>query len=58
MSKYDSIKALSDGEFRRLIGVDKSTFTEMLEVLKPLVPTKRARGRKRSKLSFPDRLLK
>ena len=58
MSKYDSIKALSDGEFRRLIGVDKSTFTEMLEVLKPLVPTKRTRGRKRPKLSFPDRLLK
>lgn len=57
MSKYDSIERLSEGDFRRLVGVEKSTFTMMLEVLTPLELAKRARGGKRPKLSLPDRLL-
>lgn len=57
MSKYDSIKGLSDGDFRRLVGVEKSTLMVMLEVLTPLELAKRARGGKRPKRSLPDRLL-
>ena len=57
MSKYDSIEGLSDDNFRRLVGVEKSTFTAMLGVLKPLESAKRARGGRRPKLSLPDRLL-
>lgn len=57
MSKYDSIESLSDGDFRRLAGVEKSTFVLMLEVLKPLELAKRARGGKQPRLSLPDRLL-
>lgn len=57
MSKYDSMGSLSEGDFRRLVGVDKSTFAVMLEVLKPLELAKRARGGKQPKLSLADRLL-
>ena len=57
MSKYDAIEGLSTDDFRRLVGVEKTTFALMLEVLKPLELAKRARGGRPPKLSLPDHLL-
>ena len=32
---YSELKSLSDGEFKRLCGVSRSAFAEMVEVLQP-----------------------
>lgn len=47
--KYDSIKNLSEEEFRSLAGVKRTTFNKMVGILKESVKnTKTQRGRIRS----------
>lgn len=57
MSKFEKIKDLNEGEFRRLTGVKKATFAQMLEVYEAsLNATKKLKGRP-SKLCNADQLL-
>jgi hypothetical protein len=55
--KYEQIKELEGEKFRRLTGVKKETFYEMVDILKDAELKKRARGGRKSKLSIEDRLL-
>ncbi len=57
MSKYDQIIFLSDSDFRRLIGVNKKTFSKMMEVLRPVEAKRRSLGGKKPRLCLEDRLL-
>lgn len=57
MNKFDKIKDLNDSDFRRLTGVQKATFTHMLEVYEAsLNKIKKLKGRP-AVLSTADQLL-
>ena len=55
MSKYDKIKNLSESEFKRLTGVKKQTFNEMIAILREKETKKR--GGRPNVLCVEDRLL-
>jgi hypothetical protein len=56
MNIYEKTHKLSDGEFKRLIGVKRETFEEMLQILgKRYTYIHQSRGRK-SKLSIEEML--
>jgi hypothetical protein len=55
--RYGAIKDLKDEDFRRLTGVKKSTFNEMIEILDTAEKEKKKRGGSPNKISLPDRVL-
>lgn len=57
MKKSESIKNLSNQEFRRLTGVQKSTFETMIKILEAAELERKALGGKPNKLPISDRLL-
>lgn len=54
--RYGEVEGLSAGEFKRLMGVKRETFTQMLAVLRQSEQQKKRLGRP-SKLSLADQLL-
>ncbi len=57
MSRYEEIKDMSNGDFKRLTGVRKATFRKMVEaVIKHEKERKKISGRP-LKLSYEDQLL-
>lgn len=54
--KYDEVEGLPPGQFKRLTGVKRETFEQMLSVLRASEQQKKRSGRP-SKLSLEDRLL-
>jgi DDE superfamily endonuclease len=57
MQKYETVKTLSSIRFRRLTGVQKATFREMVSVIKETENKKLSRRGKPSHLSIEDRVL-
>jgi hypothetical protein len=57
MKKYEAINKLSSIEFRRLTGVKKTTFIEMIAIVKEVENKRASRRGKPSHLSIEDRLL-
>ena len=57
MSKYKSLEKLNDGEFRRLTGVKRQTFSVMVEILSKADAARRTKGGPKPKLCVEDRLL-
>ena len=57
MQKYEAISKLSSNEFKRLTGVQKTTFTEMIAVVKEAENKRTSRRGKPPHLSMEDRLL-
>ncbi len=55
--KYEQIENLKPEAFRRLTGVKKKTFHEMISILKPAEKKKKEKGGRPPKLSMEDRLL-
>lgn len=55
--KYNNIENLDPEKFRRLTGVKKKTFGEMLTILKEAEILKMTRGGRPHKLSIEDRML-
>lgn len=53
---YNELQSLSAGEFKRLCGVSRYTFGEMVEVLRPQLERQGKRGGQ-NKLSVEDQLL-
>lgn len=53
---YSELQQLSDGEFKRLCGVGRQTFAEMVAVLSPHLARRGRRGGQ-AKLSVEDQLL-
>ena len=54
--KYTQIQSYTDSQFKRLIGVDQTTFAEMVNIVKAAETLKRKSGRP-SKLSTEDQIL-
>jgi hypothetical protein len=55
--KWERIKKLSAEEFRRLTGVKRETFAEMINILTTARTKKKARGGRANKLGLEDTLL-
>lgn len=55
--KYETAKNLNNTRFKRLIGVAKPVFDEMVKVLKAEYQVKHARGGRKLKLAIEDLLL-
>lgn len=53
----EASQQLSDSRFKRLVGVQRTTFEEMLAVLKTAYQRKRAKGELKPKLSLDDLLM-
>ncbi|CJA01207.1 transposase-like protein%2C IS1381 ISSpn7 [Streptococcus pneumoniae] len=53
----EASKQLTDARFKRLVGVQRTTFKEMLAVLKTAYQLKHAKGGRKSKLSLDDLLM-
>ncbi len=56
-TKYDQLSGLRDTQFKRLTGVQRTTFFAMAETLTTADAAKKARGGRGSKLCVEDRLL-
>lgn len=56
-TRYQEFVSLSDAQFKRLTGVQRQTFTAMVEILTTADNAKKARGGRGSKLCVEDRLL-
>ena len=56
-SKYDRIKYLKDTQFKRLTGIQRTTFKQMVEILTVADTTRKTRGGRPSKLCIEDQLL-
>ncbi|CAG5211870.1 IS1381 transposase protein A [Streptococcus pneumoniae] len=54
---YEASKQLTDARFKCLVGVQRTTFEEMLAVLKTAYQRKRAKGGRKPKLSLEDLLM-
>ncbi|MDS8470992.1 IS5/IS1182 family transposase, partial [Streptococcus pneumoniae] len=54
MRNYEASKQLTDTRFKRLVGVQHTTFKEMLAVLKTAYQLKHAKGGRKPKLSLED----
>lgn len=57
MHKYEAVSQLSSFDFRRLTGVQKTTFIEMITVVKEAENKRTSRRGKPSHLSIEDKLL-
>lgn len=53
----EASKQLRDSRFKSLAGVQRTTFEEMLAVLKTAYQRKRAKGGRKTKLSLDDLLM-
>ncbi len=54
---YEASKQLTDARFKRLVGVQRTTFEEILAVLKTAYQLKHAKGGRKPKLSLEDLLM-
>ncbi|WP_179286225.1 transposase, partial [Streptococcus pneumoniae] len=54
---YEASKQLTDARFKSLVGVQRTTFEEMLAVLKTAYQLKHAKGGRKPKLSLEDLLM-
>ncbi|MBF9641771.1 transposase family protein, partial [Streptococcus pseudopneumoniae] len=54
---YEASKQLTDAQFKRLVGIQRTTFEEMLAVLKRAYQCKYAKGGRKPKLSLEDLLM-
>lgn len=54
---WEAINKLSGDEFRRLTGVKKPTFEEMVKILQAVRSQKKLRGGRKNKLSIEETLL-
>ncbi|CWH26954.1 transposase-like protein%2C IS1381 ISSpn7 [Streptococcus pneumoniae] len=53
----EASKQLTDARFKRFVGVQRTTFEEMLAVLKTAYQLKHAKGGRKPKLSLEDLLM-
>jgi hypothetical protein len=57
MHKYEKIKTLGPGAFRRLTGVKKVVFQEMVLIIKKAENKRKSKGGKPTQLTVEDRVL-
>jgi hypothetical protein len=57
MSKYESLKAISNEQFKRLVGINREVFKSMVNILNDNVANRASKAGRKAKLSMEDRLL-
>jgi hypothetical protein len=57
MDKYETLKGYKDGKFRRITGVKREPFDEMVTILRVAYMAKHRRRGRKAKLSIEDMLL-
>jgi hypothetical protein len=57
MQKYEAVQKLSSIEFRRLTGIRKEAFAQMITVIKKAEDQRRSQGGKPPRLTIEDKLL-
>jgi hypothetical protein len=57
MQKYEAVQKLSSIEFRRLTGIRKEAFAQMITVIKKAENQRRSQGGKPPRLTIEDKLL-
>jgi hypothetical protein len=57
MQKYEAVQKLSSIEFRRLTGVRKEAFAQMITIIKEAEGQRRSQGGKPPRLTIEDKLL-
>lgn len=55
--KFENLKKLSDGQFRRLTGVKRQTFATMVEIIRQADKMKKTFGGRPNKLNVEERIL-
>jgi Helix-turn-helix of DDE superfamily endonuclease len=55
--KIEHLKKITDGQFRRVVGVKRKTFEKMVELLEAAQIKKKAKGGRNNKLSVSNMLL-
>ncbi len=55
--KFEQIKELEDEKFRRLTGVKKLTFSQMVDILRHADNLKKLKGGRKNKLNLEEQLL-
>ena len=55
--KYEQVQDLDEGKFKRIVGVKKETFREIVNVLRPKYEAKRKKGGRKPKLSLEDMIM-
>jgi hypothetical protein len=55
--KYAHVRLLSDDHFEKLIGIDRSIFDKMIDILQEADMEKRVKGGRKSNLSIENQLL-
>ena len=55
--KYENISSYSDEQFRRITGVKRATFEKMLDILRPKLKEKLAKGGRKPTLNLEEMLL-
>jgi len=56
-NKWEKSQKLSEEKFKRIIGVKKKTFDEMISILRPAYAEKHKRGGRKPKISIEEMLL-
>ena len=55
--KYETLKTYNEADFRRITGVQRTTFEKMLEILQPKHQEKQSKGGRKPKLGLAEMLL-
>jgi hypothetical protein len=55
--KWEQVRDLDEGKFKRIVGIKKETFRELVNQLKPKYEAKRKRGGRKPKLSLEDMIM-
>ena len=55
--KYETLQSYSDEQFRRITGVKRATFEEMLAILRPKLKEKLSRGGRKPTLPLEEMIL-
>ena len=55
--KWELVQNLDEGKFKRIVGIKKDTFREIVNHLKPKFEAKRKKGGRKPKLSLEDMIM-
>jgi hypothetical protein len=55
--KFDKVRGLPEGQFRRITGVKRKTFDKMVEIVQEAHQRKKSRGGRPNKLAIEDMVL-
>jgi len=55
--KWEQVRDLDEVKFKRIVGIKKETFKQIVDVLRPKFEEKRKKGGRKPKLSLEDMVM-